>query len=102
MVIDKAAPAKLRSLSPEVAKLRAIKSKSEQELMRTAADISGNAHAKVCSCLPLFQVLTNDTFQAMCFAQPDMSEHSIAAHFEYICAVNGAQRPAYVPVVASG
>lgn len=70
--------------------------------MRTAADISGNAHAKVCSCLPLFQVFTNDTFQAMCFAQPDMSEHSIAAHFEYICAVNGAQRPAYVPVVASG
>jgi intermediate cleaving peptidase 55 len=31
-----------------------------------------------------------------------MSEHAIASHFEYLCAVAGSQRPAYVPVVASG
>lgn len=31
-----------------------------------------------------------------------MSEHAIAAHFEYLCLLAGAQRLAYVPVVASG
>lgn len=38
----------------------------------------------------------------MRFAHPGMSEASVAAHFEYLCALNGAQRQAYVPVVASG
>lgn len=38
----------------------------------------------------------------MRFTEPGMSEHELAAHFEYICALHGAQRPAYVPVVASG
>ena len=31
-----------------------------------------------------------------------MSEHQVAAHFEYLCAREGSQRLAYVPVVASG
>ena len=39
---------KRRDLSPEVAKLRAIKSEVEAKVMRQAADISGRAHAKVC------------------------------------------------------
>ena len=38
----------------------------------------------------------------MRFAQPGLSEADLQAHFEYICARGGAQRPAYVPVVASG
>ncbi|TFY73132.1 hypothetical protein EWM64_g10881 [Hericium alpestre] len=38
----------------------------------------------------------------MRFAQPGQSEHELAAHFEYLCARSGSQRPAYVPVVASG
>lgn len=38
----------------------------------------------------------------MRLAEPGMSEATLAAHFEYICAREGAQRPAYVPVVASG
>lgn len=38
----------------------------------------------------------------MRFTQPGMSEHTIASHFEYLCAVAGSQRPAYVPVIASG
>lgn len=38
----------------------------------------------------------------MQFTQPGMSEHAVASYFEYICALSGAQRPAYVPVVASG
>ena len=38
---------KRRPLTPELARLRAIKSLAEQRVMRTAADISGRAHAKV-------------------------------------------------------
>lgn len=76
---------KRRALTPEVAKLRSVKSKAEQAVMHEAATISGRAHAKT-----------------MRFAQPGMTESKLAAHFEYICALSGAQRPAYVPVVASG
>ncbi|CCM01030.1 uncharacterized protein FIBRA_03078 [Fibroporia radiculosa] len=77
--------AKRRPLAPEVGRLRAIKSECEHRVMREAADISARAHAKT-----------------MRFARPGLSEHALAAHFEYMCAREGAQRPAYVPVVASG
>ncbi|KAI0352768.1 peptidase M24 [Trametes cingulata] len=53
--------------------------------MRQAADISARAHNKT-----------------MRFTDPGVSEHAVAAHFEYLCAREGSQRPAYVPVVASG
>lgn len=38
----------------------------------------------------------------MRFTNPGMSEAALAAHFEYLCALRGSERPAYVPVVASG
>lgn len=38
----------------------------------------------------------------MCFTAPGLSEAALAAHFEYLCALKGSDRPAYVPVVASG
>src|ERR1700722_8477925 len=38
---------KRKPLAPEVSKLRTIKSESEQNIMRVAADISAKAHAKV-------------------------------------------------------
>ncbi|KAK2462269.1 hypothetical protein APHAL10511_005575 [Amanita phalloides] len=76
---------KCKPLSIEVARLREIKSLPEQNMMRSAATISGRAHAKT-----------------MRFTQPRMSEAALAAHFEYTCSLSGAQRPAYVPVVASG
>jgi intermediate cleaving peptidase 55 len=76
---------KRRALAPEVAKLRAVKSTAEQAAMHSAATLSGRAHAKT-----------------MRFAQPGMTESKLAARFEYACALGGAQRPAYVPVVASG
>lgn len=38
----------------------------------------------------------------MRFTQSGISEAAIAAHFEYLCALKGSERPAYVPVVASG
>ncbi|KAG9092558.1 hypothetical protein FRC06_011883 [Ceratobasidium sp. 370] len=74
-----------QSLSDRVATLRRIKSPAERKVMRQAGDISGTAHAKT-----------------MRFAKSAKSEAQLAAHFEYLCAVQGAQRPAYVPVVASG
>ncbi|KAG2014041.1 peptidase M24 [Coprinopsis cinerea AmutBmut pab1-1] len=72
-------------LAPEVAKLRHIKSDAERKIMHEAATISARAHAKT-----------------MRFAEPGKCESHLAAHFEYMCALNGSQRPAYVPVVASG
>ena len=38
----------------------------------------------------------------MRFASSAETEAQLAAHFEYLCALQGAQRPAYVPVVAAG
>lgn len=38
----------------------------------------------------------------MRFTRPGLSEAALAAHFEYLCSLAGSQRPAYVPVVASG
>lgn len=40
--------------------------------------------------------------QVMRFTEPGLSEGHLAAHFEYQCALQGSERPAYVPVVASG
>ncbi|TBU27708.1 peptidase M24, structural domain-containing protein [Dichomitus squalens] len=84
-LFDSLSSNKRKALAPEVGRLRAIKSKHEQEVMRQAADISARAHNKT-----------------MRFTEPGMAEHTVAAHFEYLCAREGAQRPAYVPVVASG
>lgn len=73
--------------------------------MHAAATISGRAHAKVRSA---FNVFVKDLkknrfyFKTMRFTRPGMTESALAAHFEYICALSGSQRPAYVPVVASG
>ena len=93
-----------KPLAPVVAKLRSIKSPAEQAVMRAAADVSGTAFAKVNPpSPPLIQnVALLPSSQTMRFTQPRMSEHTIASHFEYLCAVAGSQRPAYVPVVASG
>ncbi|KAI5116860.1 hypothetical protein M0805_009170 [Coniferiporia weirii] len=84
-IIDALPSSKRRSLAAELGKMRSVKSKAEQQVMLQAAQISGRAHAKT-----------------MRFTDPGMPESSLAAHFEYLCALHGSQRPAYVPVVASG
>ncbi|GJE84829.1 peptidase M24 [Phanerochaete sordida] len=84
-IMDSLSSKMRQPLAPKLAKIRAVKSEPEQQLMRCAADISAHAHTKT-----------------MRFTEPDMSEHAVAAHFEYLCARDGSQRPAYVPVVASG
>jgi Xaa-Pro aminopeptidase len=64
---------------------RLIKSESELELMRKAADISVEAHNYV-----------------MNFAKPGRYEHEIQAELEYIFRKNGGDGPAYPSIVASG
>lgn len=53
--------------------------------MKRAADISAEAHTRV-----------------MRAAKEGMAESQLVAEFEYRCGMDGAERPAYVPVVASG
>ncbi|KAN0097864.1 Peptidase M24, structural domain containing protein [Tylopilus felleus] len=84
-VVESLSASRRHDLAPQVAKLRAIKSEREQQVMRAAADISGRSLAKT-----------------MRFTRPGISESAIAAHFEYLCCLSGSQRLAYVPVVASG
>lgn len=74
-----------KPLERAVQALRVRKSPAEIELMARAAQISGRAHADV-----------------MRFSQPGRTEGQLAAFFEYQCAMRGSERPAYVPVVASG
>ncbi|PVF95749.1 hypothetical protein CPB86DRAFT_563159 [Serendipita vermifera] len=86
---------KAKQASKEIFKFRRIKSEAERRLMKGAAVRSARAHA-----------------MTMQFARPGLSEADIEAHFQYACALSydavdglgsgGCQRPAYVPVVASG
>ena len=46
-IMDSISSSARRPLAPQLAKLRAIKSKAEQEVMRHAANISAHAHTKV-------------------------------------------------------
>ncbi|KAH0839539.1 peptidase M24 [Lanmaoa asiatica] len=103
-VVESLSASRRHHLAPHVARLRAIKSEREQQVMRAAADISGRAFAKVnlltvpktAGCSRVFPL------QTMRFTRPGISESAIAAHFEYLCCLSGSQRLAYVPVVASG
>lgn len=74
-----------KPLERHVQSLRLIKSPAELALMQRAGELSGAAHASV-----------------MGFAQPGKTEGMLQARFEYECALGGSERPAYVPVVASG
>ncbi|KAG0695786.1 peptidase M24 [Suillus ampliporus] len=84
-VVESLSSSRRKPLAPLIAQLRAFKSDCEQQVMRTAADISGRSLAKT-----------------MRFTRPGISESALAAHFEYLCCLSGSQRLAYVPVVASG
>ena len=74
---------KVQPLRELMHRLRWIKSKGELALMRESANA---AAAAMRDC--------------MARSGDSVSEHSIAAHFEYTCKMAGAQRMAYPPVVA--
>jgi intermediate cleaving peptidase 55 len=79
--------------------------------MKGAAMRSARAHAKVRIHYPKVVSVSN-RLQTMRFAHPGVTESDIEAYFQYACAYSydagdgmgrsGCERPAYVPVVASG
>ena len=80
-----AAPAAISDLRITLDEMRLIKDSSELSTMRQAADISAEAHIR-----------------AMRAARPGCYEYEIEAELLYAFRRNGAQFPAYSPIVASG
>ncbi len=70
---------------PSIHELRVVKSQSEINILRKAAEISANAHTTVIR-----------------LAKPGMNEGEIEAIFDYECRKNGGQWPAYPSIVGSG
>ncbi|MCS0592167.1 Xaa-Pro aminopeptidase [Massilia norwichensis] len=79
------APSAFHDLLPLLDEMRLIKDADELALMQRAGDISGNAHAR-----------------AMRAARPGLHEYALEAELLYEFRRNGAQFPAYTPIVASG
>jgi intermediate cleaving peptidase 55 len=86
-------------LEPTVERLRLIKSPAELALMRTAGEISAYAHTQVMAYASANGGVRTSQRTG---AGRRKREDELAAVFEYHCALEGAERPAYVPVVASG
>jgi Xaa-Pro aminopeptidase len=80
-----AAPGAAHDLLPLLDEMRLLKDDGEQALMQRAATISGQAHAR-----------------AMRATRPGMFEYEIEAELLHEFRRNGAQFPAYTPIVASG
>lgn len=86
-------------LEPEVERLRLIKSPAEISLMKIAGQISGQAHTEVMR----FASADGGRWKSKrTELERPKREDDLSAVFEYNCAMEGAERPAYVPVVASG
>ncbi len=79
------APSVARDLPALLDEMRLFKDESEVALMLRAATISGNAHAR-----------------AMRNSRPGMFEYEIEAELLHEFRRNGAQFPAYTPIVAAG
>jgi Xaa-Pro aminopeptidase len=79
------APASAHDLLVLLDEMRLFKDDSEQQTMLRAAIISGHAHAR-----------------AMRASRPGMHEYEIEAELLHEFRKNGAQYPAYTPIVASG
>lgn len=86
-------------LESTVERLRLIKSPAELALMRTAGEISAYAHTQVMAYASANGGVRRSQRTG---AEGRKREDELAAVFEYHCALEGAERPAYVPVVASG
>jgi len=78
-------PTEIHLLDHYLHELRLIKSPAEIQAMRTAANISVQAHK-----------------QLMKRCQPGMNEYALEAEFLYECVKNGARNQAYSPIIASG
>ena len=79
------APSRTQHLLVLLDEMRLLKDDPEQALMQRAATISGQAHAR-----------------AMRAAKPGMFEYELEAELLHEFRRNGAQFPAYTPIVAAG
>ena len=79
------APQTIRDVHAPIDEMRLVKDASELELMRRAAQISAGAHRR-----------------AMRVARAGLAEFEIEAELMHEFRVNGAQAPAYTPIVAAG
>jgi Xaa-Pro aminopeptidase len=79
------APSAFHDLLPLLDEMRLIKDAEELATMLRAGEISGHAHAR-----------------AMRAARPGLHEYALEAELLYEFRRNGAQFPAYTPIVASG
>ncbi|SFD36214.1 aminopeptidase P Metallo peptidase. MEROPS family M24B [Massilia yuzhufengensis] len=79
------APSATHHLSGLIDEMRLLKDAGEQTLMARAAAIAAAAHAR-----------------AMRFTRPGVFEYEIEAELQHEFRRNGAQFPAYTPIVASG
>jgi Xaa-Pro aminopeptidase len=80
-----AAPSEIRDVYLLLDEMRLFKSAEELEIMRRAAEISGEAHRR-----------------AMQKARPGMNEYEVEAELLHEFRRHGAQAPAYTPIVAGG
>ena len=80
-----AAPARTAHLLALLDEMRLLKDETEQAVMLRAATIAGAAHVR-----------------AMRAARPGMFEYELEAELLYEFCRNGAQFPAYTPIVAAG
>lgn len=79
------APTAMLSIEPILHELRLVKSEAEISLMRSAAELSAEAHVK-----------------AMEAVQPGMYEYQLEGLIRYHCAQHGARFDAYSSIVGSG
>ncbi|QDP00441.1 Xaa-Pro aminopeptidase [Thalassotalea sp. PS06] len=79
------APASLHDIRPMLAEMRLIKSDAELDIMRSANEISGNAHQR-----------------AMKFTKPGKFEYQVEAEILHEFASNGARTAAYGSIVGGG
>ncbi|KAJ9092019.1 hypothetical protein QFC21_006999 [Naganishia friedmannii] len=86
-------------LEPEIERLRLIKSPAELSLMNIAGEISAHAHTAVMKYASADKGMSRSKVTGR---ERRKREGDLTAVFEYYCALEGSERPAYVPVVASG
>jgi Xaa-Pro aminopeptidase len=68
--------------------------------MKKAAALGGSVRAKV--RVRIHRRHIRDAEGCRRWGSQSQACRALAAHFEYLCALKGSERPAYVPVVASG
>ncbi|KAJ9120891.1 hypothetical protein QFC22_002826 [Naganishia vaughanmartiniae] len=86
-------------LEPEIERLRLIKSPAELSLMNIAGEISAHAHTAVMRYASAHGGMWRSNRTGR---ERRKREGDLTAVFEYHCTLEGSERPAYVPVVASG